>query len=126
MKILIHAKGVYCNHPHVNESYDLRQVSCKACKHVLKTNKAAMKKFTEDRNIDSFVEKKRIKDLDKKIASANKNQIICEKCLKPMVKRLNKKMNNHFFGCSGYPYCKHTLPYTIENMYKYHNKSKEN
>jgi ssDNA-binding Zn-finger/Zn-ribbon topoisomerase 1 len=122
MKILIHAKGVYCNHIHVNESYDLRQVTCKACKHVLRTNEAAMKKFTENKNIDSFVEKKRVRDLDKKIVAKASKGLICEKCLKPMVKRLNTKKHNHFFGCSGYPNCKHTLPYNNENMKTYYKK----
>lgn len=124
MKLLIHGASVNCNHVHVHETYDRKNITCSACKYVLLTNKTALENFIKKGNIDKFNQKKRIRDLDKKIASNSLKGLICDKCLKPMVRRLNTKKNTHFFGCSGYPHCKNTLQYTSENVSIYNKKDK--
>jgi ssDNA-binding Zn-finger/Zn-ribbon topoisomerase 1 len=122
MKILIHGTNVNCNHKHVHETYKQENITCSACKYVLYTNKTALEDFIKLGNIDKFIQKKRILDLDKKLANNRLKGLICDKCLKKMVKRINTKNNTHFFGCSGYPYCKNTLPYTPENITIYSKK----
>jgi len=119
MGILIHAKGVYCNHPHVHESYDIKQVTCKACKHVLQENKAAMSKFISDGNINVSQTKKRIREVDRKIIAESKSKYgLCQKCLSKLVLRRNKKTNTDFLGCSKYPNCKYTAVYNLNMLRK--------
>lgn len=117
MGVLIHGKGVSCNHIHVHETYDIKQVSCKACKNVLRTDEAAMKKFIEEGNIENFIYNKRIKELDARISGESKSvHGSCPKCLAQLKVRHNRKADSYFLGCSRYPSCTHTAPY---NTLKY-------
>lgn len=115
MKPIIHAIGVSCNHLHVKETFDLRQVTCKACKHFLMTDKEVEKKFHEE----VFNAKK---ETEQKIADITNNIIVrkktakevvintpkCSKCLIPMIVRTNKQTNRFFFGCVKFPQCRQT------------------
>ena len=118
MKQIIHAQGVSCNHPHAKESFDLRQVTCKACMHFLQTDPDIAKKFNEDHTLFISEIKLRMAELDASIIDKKINNMplknktpVCPDCLVVMVQRKNKTTNEFFYGCKRYPHCKNTAPY---------------
>ena len=118
MKPIIHAQGVSCNHPHAKESFDLRQVTCKACMYFLQTDPAIEKKFNEDYNLSIYETKLRMVELDASIIDRKNNEMslkiktpICPDCLVIMVQRKNKTTNEFFYGCRRFPNCKNTAAY---------------
>lgn len=115
MKPIIHAIGVSCNHLHVKETLDLRQVTCKACKHFLTTDKEVEKKFHERAVNAKKQTEQKMADLTNNIIVRKKslqevtiNTPKCSKCLIPMIVRTNKQTNRFFFGCIKFPQCRQT------------------
>jgi ssDNA-binding Zn-finger/Zn-ribbon topoisomerase 1 len=115
MKPIIHAIGVSCNHLHVKETFDLRQVTCKACKHFLITDKEIEKKFYENEAAVKKETEQKMADLTNSIIIRKKtpDEIVfitpkCPKCLIPMIVRTNKHTNRFFYGCVKFPQCRQT------------------
>ena len=118
MKPIVHAVNVVCNHLHVKESYDLRNVTCLACKNLLRSNKEVRDNFNFLADRKRSQEKLRLRELDIKIMNSDdetikhiKKNIFCLKCGRTLKKRLNKKTKEYFIGCSGFPRCKSTMQY---------------
>lgn len=122
MRPLIHALGVECKHPHVNETIRADQVTCPACIRLMALDK------THERRLDDLLHaeikpgsietpvidpydhleetnKNRLnyyKEHGLPPASASK-EVICT-CGSKMVLRSSKM--GAFYGCSRYPLCK--------------------
>ena len=115
MKPVIHAIGVSCNHRHVKETFDLRQVTCKACKHFLTTDKEVEKKFHEGVLSAKEENIQKMADLTNSIIVRKKTpgEITiktpkCSKCSIPMIIRKNSQTNRFFYGCVKFPKCRQT------------------
>ena len=118
---IIHANKVYCGNSHILESWDINQVNCSVCKHILSTNDTLYETYTTSVDINSPAEQNKIKALDNKIARSKKG-LSCNLCLKKMMVKKNSKTGENFFGCTGYPRCKNTMPDSIQNRIKHRNK----
>lgn len=118
---VIHASKVYCGNSHILESWDINQVNCSACKNILSTNESIYEIYMNTVDINSPAEQRKIKELDNRIAKSKKG-LSCNKCLKKMIVKKNSKTGENFFGCTGYPKCKNTMPDTIFNRIAHRNK----
>jgi len=58
---------------------------------------------TDREHVDNLKQRKQSKP-------TTSNQNICSRCGSQMIKRINRKNGQEFYGCSSYPRCKNTLP----------------
>ena len=119
-----HAKGVPCPH---NKGFSIEveraiDIGCLSCKHILRTNPEAKKKFDKaDPNAKAERDKKRNATKkeqralwrDPKIPYKEKPSYMrtvppCPKCKCKMAVRVNKANGARFWGCTTYPSCKGT------------------
>jgi hypothetical protein len=121
MKLPVHAISVDCKQRHIKETYDIKNVTCLACKTILRTDKeiAAQFNFLADR--EKSTQKLRIKNIDVKIFEdklqkqdiMSKHESVkivsCIKCGGSLKKRQNSKTNQYFMACVNYPKCKFTI-----------------
>jgi hypothetical protein len=106
-----HLKRKDCGYYHKYETEKVGDVDCYAC----------IKLFTDEERVKyKKVQRKREMNRQKKIRKKN-NRILRKYlnkqkdidfpfciCGKPMIKRVNKKIGEKFWGCWDYPKCKHT------------------
>lgn len=70
----------------------------------------AKKYYSDYKTESSEPFSKKYKELKKRYKEQCKTNIKCPNCGKLMIKRMNNNTLVYFYGCSGYPKCKQTLP----------------